>query len=99
MAINYCSFTLLHDNESKAAQYCCVAKDRNNVVLVHFYVAGHRRHDVTETITCNSIYTHTHAHARACVYIYSRARARAHTHTRARTQLLRRLSEVQTAGT
>jgi hypothetical protein len=27
--------TLLDDNEVKAAQYCCVAKERNNVVLVH----------------------------------------------------------------
>jgi hypothetical protein len=62
MEINYCSFLLLHNNESKAAQYCCVAKERNNVVLVHFYVAGHRRHDVTETITCNSIHTHTHTY-------------------------------------
>jgi hypothetical protein len=27
---------------------------RNNVVLVHCYVAGHRRQDATETITCNN---------------------------------------------
>jgi hypothetical protein len=48
-------FTLLHDNETKAVQYCCVAKERNNVVVVHCYVAGHRRHDATETITRNSV--------------------------------------------
>jgi hypothetical protein len=47
---------LLHDNETNAVQYCCVAKERNNVALEHCYEAGHRRHDVTETITCNNIY-------------------------------------------
>jgi hypothetical protein len=40
--------TLLQDNETKAVQYCCVAKERNNVVLVHCY-------DATETVTHNNI--------------------------------------------
>jgi hypothetical protein len=31
---------------------------RKNVVLVHFYVTGHRRHVATETITRNNINLH-----------------------------------------
>jgi hypothetical protein len=27
MEINYCLFTLWHDNGTKAVQYCCVAKE------------------------------------------------------------------------
>jgi hypothetical protein len=40
MEINYSSFTLLHNDESKAIQYCCVAKERNSVALVHCFVTG-----------------------------------------------------------
>jgi sugar lactone lactonase YvrE len=48
--------TLLHDNETKAVQHCCVVKERNNAAPVHCYAAGHRRHDATETITRNNIF-------------------------------------------
>jgi hypothetical protein len=48
-------FTLLHDNETKTVQHCCVAKERKNDTPVHCYAAGHRRHVATETITRNNI--------------------------------------------
>jgi hypothetical protein len=46
--------TLLDDNEAKAAQYCSVSKERNNVVLVHCCSSANVT-EPREPHTCNSI--------------------------------------------
>jgi hypothetical protein len=49
-AFLHCSATTELRQSSIVASY----RRRNNVVLVHCYLTGHRRHLATETITCNN---------------------------------------------
>jgi len=41
--------------ELRPSSIVALLRKRNNVVLVHCYVTGHRRHVATETITRNNI--------------------------------------------
>jgi hypothetical protein len=50
METNYCLFTLLRGNGTKAVQYCCVDKDTQQYCTSALLSIGHRRHVATETI-------------------------------------------------